>query len=59
MIMKKLLEFESGFYSIKQAIENNQQLLAQDKTPLKWVKRETAVLQKLSELEISTKLIKQ
>ncbi len=46
------LHFECGFYQLQQALDNNLKLLELDKTPFKWVKRETAVLQKLVELDL-------
>lgn len=52
------LHFECGFYQLQQALANNLKLLELDKTPFKWVKRETAVLQKLLELDLYINNIK-
>ena len=52
------LDFRCEFYQLQQALDNNLKLIELDKTPFKWVKRETAVLQKLVELDLFVSLAK-
>jgi 8-oxo-dGTP pyrophosphatase MutT (NUDIX family) len=52
------LDFRCGFYRLEQALDNNLKLLKEDKTPFKWLKRETAVLQELVDLDIFVSLLK-
>lgn len=52
------LDFRCGFYQLQEALDNNLKLLELDQTPFKWVKRETAVLQKLVEIDLFINLVK-
>lgn len=52
------LDFRCEFYQLQQALDNNLKLLELDKTPFKWLKRETTVLQKLVDLDLFVSLTK-